>query len=99
MPVVRAVRHVGVKSHQNGDKAADQDAHDQNGGFADDVAVAVGDGCLRAHDGTGLDGQDVSHGHEGGQTRQDLGFDIGMMFFQLENLIHCSLPHTDFFIL
>ena len=34
----------------------------------------------------GVDGKDVSHGHEGGDTGHDLGLYIGVVFFQVKEL-------------
>ena len=88
---------VGVQAHEQGDDAADQGAHDEQGGLADDHAVDVGDVGLRseAADGGGLDGQDVGHGHEGGDAGQDLTPDGGAAVFQEKKVFfHALAPSS-----
>ena len=67
---------VGQHSHQcGGNKGC------QRGGNQHSLGIHA-----RCGQDVGVDGKDVSHGHEGGDTGHDLGLYIGVVFFQVKEL-------------
>ena len=67
-------RIVGKQSHK---RSANKGC--QRGGDQHSLGIHA-----RCGQDVGVDGKDVSHGHEGGDTGHDLGLYIGVVFFQVK---------------
>ena len=77
---------VGQKCHaEHTDGGGDAGCHEH--------AIPQGAAGVKIGQQVGVQGDDVGHGHEGGQTGHDLGADIGAICFELENFLkHDGYP-------
>ena len=98
------INEEGVQAHAGGlcerqvrqqsDEDGADDCRDRGGNVDGAVADAedVRSVAERIGEHVGVDHEDVSHGHERGQTCQDLSSDGGAVFFQSKKLFHKYLP-------
>ena len=87
-PQADGIGHIGVQAHTGG-QGEGQVCHQSHGRSADEGGQGRSqqNGSrihARCGQDAGIDGQDVGHGHKGGDSRDDLGFHIGLVFRQLE---------------
>ena len=76
---------VGQKAHADGADGG-SDAGGQKHAVPEPHAL-----CAEAGEQVGVQGDDVRHGHKGGQARRQLGADGGAPFFQMKQRFHCGL--------